>query len=68
MSDELKPCPFCEGEAQIKLSVQMHMNLKVGCFSCEIFFEHWGHASYWDKDTALKCLTDKWNTRQKEED
>ena len=58
---ELKPCPFCGGEAHI--SHYMDENIwdhstvpwyRVGCDACEIYVH-----SYPDEDEVI----DKWNSR-----
>jgi Lar family restriction alleviation protein len=61
---DLKPCPFCGGEAYQKTAFPhdedgLEMNLYiVGCKICDIEFS-W----LWDKEVAIRL----WNTRNGEE-
>ena len=63
MSEELKPCPFCGGEASASSRMDEDLSThnqvewkKVGCDSCEVYFEI---PDGYDCGTAAE----QWNTR-----
>lgn len=64
MSNELKPCPFCGGEAKILIhtfhALPLPSNVQVGCTKCGCRTDPW----YGTKREAI----DAWNTRTGEQD
>lgn len=55
-TDELKPCPFCGGEAAIKQDVSHSTAFFIGCQDWECF----GNMMWDEAETAARH---KWNTR-----
>ena len=72
MAENLKPCPFCGGEAATKVVVggaNDKIIIKVGCYDCSI----WKHdsiisGSNLEKfDEALQNVVSNWNRRADDE-
>jgi Lar family restriction alleviation protein len=56
MSDELKPCPFCGGEAYLRDDVSHSTAYFIGCATMDCFGEiHWGQ--------TMAETVRGWNTR-----
>lgn len=56
MSEELRPCPFCGGKAQLRLEkdFKMHQAYKICCLSCParmeaLFHSQWEAISAWNR-------------------
>ena len=67
MAENLKPCPFCGGEARTKVMIgqQDMIVIKVGCFDCEV----WKYSKINSGDSiekfnkAVQDVISKWNRR-----
>lgn len=70
---ELKPCPFCGGEAEVKKTkiyyddaVQIHctecnVHTTALPFNCKMYFD--GKNGYMTEQTAIERTVKKWNRR-----
>lgn len=58
MTDRLKPCPFCGGDAKLEINREMGgTQYQVLCTNCPTTVgRHW----FWKKEDAIKA----WNTRK----
>ena len=57
MSNILKPCPFCGGEAYFVGGEDDH---RIICGGCDIEFTPWGDNPYWTEEYTAS----KWNRRE----
>jgi Lar family restriction alleviation protein len=56
--EQLKPCPFCGGEAEIKDMRDNRIHIK--CFKCLCQF-----GEVWNKNGGINELIKAWNKRSK---
>ena len=66
MSDKLKPCPFCGGEAELKLIGNNHTDRRYATINCKTFgctVSMRVGAITNDVDWCVDKVTAKWNTR-----
>ena len=57
MADELRPCPFCDGEATYHFDINAHI-VNAGCPKCNI------RTQYERADTiGVRTVTEAWNRR-----
>ena len=73
MSVELKPCPFCGGEAVIKwvgpgwmYKKYRERSVVVGCKSCKVATAYYWAATERDKQKAEQAAIKNWNRRPQE--
>jgi Lar family restriction alleviation protein len=66
MSDKLKPCPFCGGEAELFLrscngvpSGDVVTEAEITCNKCDVKFTRWALNKIW----AKKSVIEAWNRR-----
>ena len=58
--DELLPCPFCWGEAQIGVNKESTVReYFIGCMNCHIKLYKVGYKRFYDEAEAIEA----WNTR-----
>ena len=64
---ELKPCPFCGGEADsaILADVNGQINFMVGCNKCYISMTYWQKdmVTFEEATQIAHDLSEKWNRR-----
>lgn len=71
MAENLKPCPFCGGEARTKVMIGRHdmIVIKVGCFDCDA----WKYDgiksgdSFKELNKAMQDVISKWNRRENDD-
>lgn len=63
MSEELKPCPFCGGDAYFSKAVNGSRRNAVGCPICDIWFET-KRNDYRLDSTMERDIVVAWNLRQ----
>ena len=59
MNIELKPCPFCGGQAELR--VKMNEGVTVQCSKCDVQTRSWvdfGHGT-----NAVRTVVEAWNRR-----
>ncbi len=71
--NELKPCPFCGGEASGNVNVNFDeehgflIKFSVGCKRCDVFInltcKAVSNMSIYNVKNAIKIVTDGWNRR-----
>jgi Lar family restriction alleviation protein len=63
---ELKPCPFCGGEARLKKHQKLEQTWYVQCNKCGIRTKNSVQAPYESWKDAMKCPVNQWNVRVKD--
>lgn len=59
---ELKPCPFCGGEAFIKVNSQT-LNCYVNCPNCEVAMKRNFKGNKRVEEVLIKLISQAWNKR-----
>lgn len=59
--NEMKPCPFCGGEAMIQFQIAGYCGARVSCVECDA--ETGGYKVKGDNDAADAQAVTAWNTR-----
>lgn len=55
--DELKPCPFCGGDAHLDKAYSYFRDIVIYCEGCDVVF------TLDDCSTTAKQIVDAWNRR-----
>lgn len=75
--EELKPCPFCGGEASGDANVSLDdddffIKFSVGCKRCNVFITRTlkmvSNMPIYNIKYAIKIATDTWNRREKKDE
>lgn len=59
---ELKPCPFCGGEAEMKLNAST-LNCSAYCDKCAVTMKRNFQGNKRIKDMLAELMADEWNRR-----
>lgn len=62
MSEELKPCPFCGGEAEMKVNEQT-LNSSVCCPECNVTMKKNFKGSKRIRQILVELMSEEWNRR-----
>lgn len=62
MSEELKPCPFCGGEVNMKIATQT-LNANICCKKCDVIMKKNYKGSKQLEELLMQLITEDWNRR-----
>lgn len=60
--EKLKPCPFCGGQAQIKVNAKT-LNTQAACARCSVVMKKSFAGNKRIKDALEQLITEEWNRR-----
>lgn len=61
-NNELKPCPFCNGQAKIEVNMSA-FTAKVYCTSCNASMKNCYRGNEWIEKFMENLISEEWNRR-----